>query len=133
VVIYDTYAWVEYFRGSNKGKIVRDLLEVEDGYTPSITLAELARKYLREGFTEEELRKRLRFIEAKTVIIQINSEIAIKAAKIYLQLHNHALKEKLRTPSLADAIVYATTKTLNKKLVTGDKLFQKLPSIIYLE
>ena len=31
----------------------------ENGYTPTIVLAELSRKYFREGFTADEVRKRL--------------------------------------------------------------------------
>ena len=131
MVVYDTYAWIEYFRGSTKGARVRELLK-EGGYTPSIVLAEIARKYLREGFEEGEVARRLEFIEAKTQTIPVDAKIALEAAKKYLKLQEHAKKYKLRTPSPADAIVYTTAKTLNTKLVTGDKLFKKLPDIIYI-
>ena len=131
MVVYDTYAWVEYFRGGAKGSRVRNLLK-GGGYTPSVVLAELARKYLREGFDEEAVLKRLKFMEVKTVIVNIDSGIALAAAKLYLDLNRHAEAEDLRTPSLADALVYATAKRLNDKLVTGDKLFKKLPNIIYI-
>jgi hypothetical protein len=50
------------------------------GYTPSIVLAEISRKYLREGASLETVKKRLIFIEAKTTIV----EITIKAAEKYL-------------------------------------------------
>ncbi len=40
--VYDTYAWIEYFRGSEKGAVVKRLLESQKGYTPSIVLAEVA-------------------------------------------------------------------------------------------
>ena len=131
MVVYDTYAWVEYFRGSDRGAKVRSLLK-EGGYTPSIVLAELARKYIREGFNEEDVLKRLKFIEAKTIPVNIDVEVALTAAKLYLELRRYADVESVRTPSLADAIVYATAKRLNDKLVTGDRLFKKLPDIVYI-
>ncbi len=59
--VYDTYAWIEYFRGSEKGAVVKRLLESQEGYTPSIVLAEAARKYRREGFSEDDILKRLLF------------------------------------------------------------------------
>ena len=47
MVVLDTYAWVEYFRGSERGLVVKEFLEKGEVVTPSITLAELARKYKR--------------------------------------------------------------------------------------
>jgi len=48
MVVYDTYAWIEYFLGSSKGVKVKELLK-KGGYTPSIVLAEISRKYLRRA------------------------------------------------------------------------------------
>ena len=53
MVVYDSYAWIEYFRGSEKGLKVKELLR-HKGYTPSIVLAEIARKYLRTHRGHEE-------------------------------------------------------------------------------
>ena len=53
--MYDTYAWVEYFLGTDKGLKVRALLREKGGYTPSIVLAEVSRKYLREGVSLKSL------------------------------------------------------------------------------
>ncbi|RLI25072.1 hypothetical protein DRO57_05015 [Candidatus Bathyarchaeota archaeon] len=97
-----------------------------------MALAELARKYVREGFQEDEVRRRLSFVEAKTMVVHMTSESALEAAKAYLELRRHASKAGLRTPSLADAIVYATAKMLGGSLVTGDALFQGLPAVTYL-
>lgn len=131
MVVYDTYAWIEYFRGSLKGRIVKKLLE-ENGYTPTIVLAELSRKYFREGFTADEVRKRLQFIQLKTIIVPISIELSIKAAEVYSKLKAYARENKLRTPSLADALIYSTALNQKDKLITGDKLFKNLDSIIYI-
>ena len=84
--VYDTYAWIEYFRGSEKGAVVKQLLDSQGGYTPSIVLAEIARKYRREGFDEDDILKRLLFIVGKTEIVTIDIEISLKASKVYLEL-----------------------------------------------
>ncbi len=57
MVVFDTYAWIKYFIGSEKGQKVRDILAMEGGKTPSIVLEGMARKYLREGFEESEIRE----------------------------------------------------------------------------
>ncbi len=130
--MYDTYAWVEYFLGTDKGLKVRALLREEGGYTPSIVLAEISRKYLREGVSPEIVGKRLLFIEAMTEIVDITVEIALKAGETYLELLQHSKRVKGRTPSLADAIVYSTALLLGEDLVTGDRLFRNLPHVLYI-
>ena len=131
--MYDTYAWVEYFLGTDKGLKVRALLREEGGYTPSIVLAEISRKYLREGVSPEIVGKRLLFIEAMTEIVDITVELALKAGETYLELLQHSKRVKGRTPNLADAIVYSTALLLGEDLVTGDRLFRNLPHVLYIE
>ncbi|MCE4600628.1 MAG: PIN domain-containing protein [Desulfurococcales archaeon] len=130
--VYDTYAWIEYFRGSEKGAIVKRLLESQEGSTPSIVLAEVARKYRREGFNEDDILKRLLFIVGKTEVVTIDIEISLKASEIYLELLELSKKLRLRTPSLADAIVYSIAMLKQDKLVTGDKLFRNMENVIYI-
>ena len=130
--VYDTYAWIEYFRGSEKGAVVKRLLESQEGYTPSIVLAEVARKYRREGFNKDDILKRLLFIVGKTEVVTIDIEISLKASEIYLELLELSKKLRLRTPSLADAIVYSIAMLKQDKLVTGDRLFRNMKNIIYI-
>ncbi len=130
--VYDTYAWIEYFRGSEKGVVVKRLLESQEGYTPSIVLAEVARKYRREGFNEYDILKRLLFIVSKTEVVTIDIEVSMKASELYLELLELSKKLRLRTPSLADAIVYSIAMLKRDKLVTGDKLFRNIENVIYI-
>jgi len=130
--VYDTYAWIEYFRGSEKGAIVKQLLNTQEGYTPSIVLAEIARKYRREGFDTDDILKRLLFIASKTEVVTIDIEISLKASEIYLELLELSKKLRLRTPSLADAIVYSIAMLKQEELVTGDKLFRNIENVIYI-
>ena len=131
LVVYDTYAWVEYFIGSEKGIRVREYLR-SGGVTPSVVLAELARKYLREGFRPGEVEKRLEFVASRTAIAPIDVGLSLRAAEVYLRLLKRARERSLRTPSLADAIVYATALVTGEDLLTGDSLFEGLDSVIYL-
>jgi predicted nucleic acid-binding protein len=49
-----------------------------------------------------------------------------------LQLTEKARKENLKAPSLFDAIIMATAKTLNAKLITGDEHFRGLNQTIWI-
>lgn len=46
--IIDSYAWIEYFRGSKMGEKVRLYIEEEYSVTPTVVITELSRKLLKE-------------------------------------------------------------------------------------
>ena len=133
-IVVDTYAWIEYFRGSKKGEIVKKyLLLARNIYTPSIVLAEIARKYVREGISEDIVRQRLKVIVKTSTITRIDIELAIEASKEYLKLIGHLRRQALKQrPSLNDAIILATARKLNAKIITGDQHFKKLEGIIWI-
>ena len=132
--VIDTYAWIEFFSGTEKGLKVKDILEnSEEIYTPGVVLAEIARKFFREGKENVFINSRLELITAASNITGIDAELAFEAAKCYLELMENARKSKLNTPSLFDAIILATCRSLESKVVTGDEHFRNLPETIWIK
>ena len=132
--VIDSYAWIEHFIGSEKGRKTREILQNSDEiYTPDIVLAEIARKYAREGIEEGTIRSRLQQIEEASNIVSLDAETALLAAKCYLEMAANTKKLKLTTPSLFDAIILAMGKSLNAKILTGDQHFKNLPETLWLE
>lgn len=132
--VIDTYAWIEFFSGTEIGLKVKDILEnSEEIYTPGVVLAEIARKFFREGKENVFINSRLELITAASNITGIDAELAIEAAKCYLELMENARKSKLNTPSLFDAIILATCRSLESKVVTGDEHFKNLPETIWIK
>ena len=78
--LFDTYAWIEYFLGSEEGKIVKKLLEKDHISTSIISIAELCDKYYREGLFEE-WEGRYSFIINKSAILHISLEISKNVGK----------------------------------------------------
>ena len=78
--LFDTYAWIEYFIGSNEGKIVKQLLERENISTSIISIAELLDKYHREKLINE-WQERYNFIINKSTVLPISLEIAKKVGQ----------------------------------------------------
>ena len=133
-IVIDTYAWVELLIGSEKGSKVKEIIEnAEEVFTPNIVLAETARKFLREGTDESTITKWLEIITGSSVILPIDSTTALEAAKCHLELAKRAKISKLNTPSLFDAIVHATAKINQCKIITGDEHFKNLPETIWIE
>jgi len=132
-VVIDSFAWVEIFIGSKKGEAARDVIqEAEEAYTPDIVLAEIARKYKREGADVQTISERLMVIEEISEVVPVDREIAVESADCYMLLAEKARREKLRPPSLFDAIVLATARTMKAKIVTGDQHFRGLDETLWV-
>ena len=117
---FDSWAWVEYFRGSRAGETVKAMIEgTEVLFTPAVCLAEIKAKYLSEGKDPSE---RLSFIKSRTSIVGIDASIAEEGAdiKVHHKLH------------MVDALVLACARKAGGELVTGDPHFRGLPKVFML-
>ncbi|MEM0053965.1 MAG: PIN domain-containing protein [Nitrososphaeria archaeon] len=132
-IIVDSYAWIELFSGTDKGKIVKEKLsEANEVYTPDIVLAEIARKYYRENFDSNTIEERLSKICEISRIVSVDKDIALKAADLDKRLKDTARNLKLREPSLFDAIILAFAETLEANLITGDMHFKGKSKVIWI-
>ena len=132
-IVIDSYAWVEHFLGSEKGSKVDEILEnADEVYTPDIVLAEVARKYIREGIAEKIVSARLEQIAGASDITHVDAKLALESAKCQIELTDNARKTKLNTPSLFDAIVLATGRSLKAKILTGDQHFKVLQETVWI-
>ncbi len=132
-IVIDSYAWIELFLGSSKGSKVKEIIESADEvYTPNTVLAEIARKYIREGAEETTVNERLEQINAASSIAYLDSKVALESAKCYLELLAEARQRKLNSPSLFDAIVLATGRVFKAKILTGDEHFRSLPETVWI-
>ena len=120
--IIDSYAWLEYFMGTEAGRKVKVIIDSEanEKLTPSICLAEIYAKILR---TEDEKKAELRraFIKSRSALVTLTEELAVEAAKIDVDM-----KKKVQGWGLADSIVLSTARNRNGKVATGDQHFRGL-------
>ncbi len=118
--VLDTYAWAEFFDGTDKGRRVRLIIEQEEGRigTSVIALAEFSDKCARQGYDVEKF---VGFIEAKSVILQLTRDIALKSGEL-----KAALRKVSKNISLADSIHFQTAKDFGAVFVTGDTDFKPL-------
>ena len=124
--LFDTYAWIEYFLGSNEGEIVKKLLEKENISTSIISIAELSDKYYREGLIKE-WDKRYSYIINKSNILQISLEIAKNVG-----LSKYTFRKKDKSVGIADSIIFETAKQHNLIIVTGDPHFKDIDNLFFL-
>jgi predicted nucleic acid-binding protein len=124
-MLLDSFAWMEYFMGTYKGEKVKRF--VEDNlqlYTSPIVIAEIYSKSLR---TDGNAQERTDFIMKRCAIVAIDEKIAIEAAKIHAE-------NKVKTPDfgLADAIILASARSRNMKVLTGDPHFKNFNDAVML-
>ncbi len=121
MIVFDSYAWFEFFSGSPKGKVVREIIESkEEILTPAICIAEIKRGYLREN---KEYESRINFILNRSKILKIDFNIAQIAASI-------SFKNKIH---MIDSIIYASALSVNSNLLTGDLHLKDLEKIKFLK
>jgi len=122
--VIDSFAWVEYFGGTEKGEKAKQYVESGNAVTPTIVIAELSNKYARENL---EFGEKLQFIRFNTRIALLTEDIANKAGKI-----NAERRKFVKGWPLADSIVLTTAKELSAKIITGDEHFEDLPEAIII-
>lgn len=134
-IVIDTYAWIEVFLGTEKGRkavgIIRDADEV---YTPSIVLAEISKKYAQSGYSDKEIEERIRAITRQTRIVKIDERLALLIAKAYRELiRNYEAKgSRGNKPGVADAIILASAWKVGGKILTGDAHFKDMELTIWI-
>ena len=113
----DSFAWIEYLSGSEKGgKVKKHIDGAEPLYTPSICLTEVKTRYLRD---ERDPNESLNFIIERSFVVPLDQKIALLAADLKQRHGLHTV----------DAIVYASGQLRNMPVVTGDQHFKNLPNV----
>jgi len=123
--VIDSHAWIEYFRGTERGRKARAYVEGNSAATSALTLAELKQKYLRErwpSFDED-----LAFITTRTTLALVDRAVALLAGEI-----NHKRKEIQKDWGMADSVILATARSASAKVVTGDRHFAGLADAVLL-
>jgi len=119
--LLDTSAWVEYFKGSEKGRKVKLILAELPTYTSALTFAEIS-KWFADNHLPIEIG--IKQIKINSIVLSIEEKVLIESGKRYALLR--ALKPKI---GLIDTIIYVTARLHNLTLVTGDYDFKGLESV----
>ena len=132
-LIIDSFAWIEYLAGGRLGTLVRSHLESpETMVTPDIVLAELARRFYRDGGTAVESVRRLTAVSTLSRIAPIDVGVALEVGVADRDLRARARVRRLSQPSFADSILLAFARFGSMRVLTGDPHFEGLPETLWL-
>jgi len=118
LLVIDSFAWFEYFLGSEPGRKVVNYVERGRTITPTIVIAELSEKYRTLSI---DFKERLRFIKFRSKIVLLDEETAEYAGQLAVER-----KKKIRRWGMADSIVLATARLNKCRIITGDEHFRDL-------
>lgn len=122
MIILDSSAWLEYFAGTKNGEIFAEFAEnFETLVVPAICLYEVF-KIIHNQRDAASATIATDFMK-NGIVVEINSDLCIKAAKISLE---HKLP-------MADSLIYATSKIYDAKILTQDADFKGLENVLYYE
>lgn len=125
--IVDAWAWIEYFKGSEYGAKLNNILEdpATDVYTCAITVAEVISKTARDG---RDVEAAYDMIHSNSQITKIDEQISKQAGIIHSKM-----RQTKKDFGIADAYILATASKLKAKIVTGDPHFNGLDNAIMIK
>lgn len=121
--LLDTWAWIEYFKGTEKGAKVKQLLDEHYVATSAISLAELSKWFYqnKKSFPFKDI---LQQIKTHSLILPLDESLLIESGYTYL-----ALREIKKDIGLIDSIIYTTAQLHQLVTVTNDPNFQGFPDV----
>jgi len=124
--IIDSYAWVEYFIASDKGKQVKEIIESNKNeiFTSVIVIAEVMSISKRENMDAEQ---------AYNTILGLSKihYFDEKFAKELGILHSE-IRKKIKDFGMVDCLLLLTARKLGAKVVTGDPHFKDFKDVIFI-
>jgi len=126
IYIIDTYAWIEYIKGSSQGLILKKLFENQKDkfITLECSLAEIKGVCSREKINFNEF---YHIVKTNSIILRIQREHWLNAADIKTEF-----RKKRKNFGLIDAVLIAKQKELSCSLITGDPHFKGLKDVVFV-
>ncbi len=116
-IVVDTHAWIEYFKGSQAGEKVKEIIEHDSEIISSIiTVAEISSTLRR---ADEDVEHAYKTITNLSKIHFLSPEFAKEAGILHAET-----RKKVKDFGMADAIILLTARKLNAKILTGDPHFK---------
>lgn len=119
--LVDSSGWIEFFSdGPRADAYAEYIADRRNLITSTIVVYEVYKKIKRERGEEQALHATAQL--GTTEVIALSDSIALRAADLSLA---HGL-------AMTDAIVYATARDRQARVVTGDADLKDLPDVIYV-
>ena len=118
-MLLDTSCWVEYFKGTEKGKKIKELMDKQEVlYTCPLTIAEISVWCRKNNKFPQDF---IRSIKNLSIMLDMGEDVMSESGRIY-----HEAMKKNGKIGLIDCIIYATAQVHGLVLLTKDEDFKEL-------
>jgi predicted nucleic acid-binding protein len=132
-LIIDSFAWIEFLTGGLRGPTVRRHFESGDHLvTPDLVLAEVARKFGRDGQHRNLVEGHLRAMLALSDVEPVTSDVAMHTIVADSDLRAHARRHRLNAPSFADVVILSIARAHGARVLTADPHFEHLADVEWI-
>ena len=123
--LIDSWAWIEYIDGTPRGRKVKETIESgEKIFSAAITVAEVTSKIKRRSKD---------YVKGRDAIVANSKIIPLEEKEAYAAGQIHAEMRKTNPDiGIADAIIIATARKLNAKILTGDPDFKDVQEAVLI-
>ena len=124
--VIDSYAWVEYLKGSEKGITVRKLIESEENenFTSLIAVSEVVSSIIRQDMDFKAAKEKM--FELSNIDI-LEKEDFVQAGMIHAEM-----RKTIKDFGLGDCFVLLLARKINAKILTGDLHFKGFKECILI-
>ncbi len=125
--IVDAWAWIEYFKGTQQGAKLNDIIEdpSTELYTCAITVAEIISKAAREN---RDVEAAYDILLSNSQIIKLDEQISKQAGLLHFKM-----RQTIKDFGIADAFILAAANKLKAKIITGDPHFKDTKNAIMIK
>jgi predicted nucleic acid-binding protein len=124
--VMDSFAWIEYFLGSEKGFKIKKIVEShsDELFTSKVSIAEICSFLKRE---KGEVEKKYLDIFNSSNIHYINNEFAKEAGILHAEI-----RKKIKDFRLVNSFILLTARKLGARVITGDPHFKGFKETILI-
>ena len=122
-MLFDTSAWIEFFQGTEKSKIVENILKTEENFTSEITFAEVV-NWCFKNKIEDKIQAYIEGIKKGSKILKLDESIIVLAGQL-----NFDRKKIEENWGMLDSFILATAQIYSLKILTKDAHFKDLPNV----
>lgn len=125
MILLDSSAWIEIFRGTQKGNKIKEIINDKLLYTCIISISEIT-KWCYENNLEEE--SYLQTIEENSTLLPLKKESLVFAGKLCV---SH--KKEVHNFGLIDACIYSSAHVYGAMVLTTNHHFEGLEGVSIVE
>ena len=125
-IVVDSYAWMEYFKSSDKGLKAKEKIDdiSNEIFIPQIVISEVVSSIKRQGLDPQEA---VNIISGISNVMELTRDDCVQVGMLHAEM-----RKTIKDFGLGDSFVLFSARKLNAKILTGDPHFKNIKEAILI-